>query len=370
MSSLSSVLFKDYFTVSRDILDCDRFEDLYFAALHGLERVLEAATSCLLLAPEKGPKRLFIGGLSHGVDEVGLARYLADYQTLDPLARSTFRALTSAKSEVSILDQLVDYRTFRQSKFYNEFYRPNDVHHVLGIGVRCGIDTIGVVGLHRPEGRPAFTAEDLEKARLFVPALSASLTKTMVLDRLHERDWLIGTLSDKQDLEAILILDERLSLIFANKLVATILGKPPLLGQSAGVALPEPLVEACLEAREGVTASLAIQREFTLPQGLRLKAVVEPLVGDDRRIRYLIKISKALGDTVSTDALAGMGLTKRETTIADLVATGLSNPQIADRLGISVRTVENHLRSVFDKAGVNNRTALACRMSGRTSSIV
>lgn len=55
-------------------------------------------------------------------------------------------------------------------------------------------------------------------------------------------------------------------------------------------------------------------------------------------------------------------LTGRETEVADAVAMGLSNKQVAERLGISVRTVENHLRSIFAKLDVASRTALGATL--------
>jgi DNA-binding CsgD family transcriptional regulator/tetratricopeptide (TPR) repeat protein len=52
-------------------------------------------------------------------------------------------------------------------------------------------------------------------------------------------------------------------------------------------------------------------------------------------------------------------LTPREMEVLRLVAVGLSNPQIAERLVLSVRTVEAHLRSIFAKLEVTSRTAAA-----------
>jgi ATP/maltotriose-dependent transcriptional regulator MalT len=51
------------------------------------------------------------------------------------------------------------------------------------------------------------------------------------------------------------------------------------------------------------------------------------------------------------------GLTGRELEVLQLVANGLSNTEIAERLVLSERTVHAHLRSIFDKLGVNTRTA-------------
>ncbi|HEY2449570.1 MAG TPA: helix-turn-helix transcriptional regulator, partial [Mycobacterium sp.] len=51
-------------------------------------------------------------------------------------------------------------------------------------------------------------------------------------------------------------------------------------------------------------------------------------------------------------------ITSREIEIAELVAAGLSNRQIADRLFVSVRTAEGHLYRIFTKLGINSRDQL------------
>ena len=57
-------------------------------------------------------------------------------------------------------------------------------------------------------------------------------------------------------------------------------------------------------------------------------------------------------------ALQGVeGLTEREREILALVADGLTNRAIAQRLGIATRTVEYHLGQIFQRLGVNSRAA-------------
>jgi DNA-binding CsgD family transcriptional regulator/tetratricopeptide (TPR) repeat protein len=52
-------------------------------------------------------------------------------------------------------------------------------------------------------------------------------------------------------------------------------------------------------------------------------------------------------------------LTRREREIADLVAQGLTNRQIAKRLFLSERTAQNHVQHILDKLGLDNRSQVA-----------
>ena len=51
------------------------------------------------------------------------------------------------------------------------------------------------------------------------------------------------------------------------------------------------------------------------------------------------------------------GLTVREVEILRLVAAGMTNRQTAERLGLSIRTVDAHLRSIYAKLGIKSRSA-------------
>ncbi|MCT0198130.1 response regulator transcription factor [Synechococcus sp. CS-1325] len=51
-------------------------------------------------------------------------------------------------------------------------------------------------------------------------------------------------------------------------------------------------------------------------------------------------------------------LSGRELEIIELVATGLTNQDIAAQLMISKRTVDNHVSNIFSKTGAKNRVAL------------
>lgn len=58
-------------------------------------------------------------------------------------------------------------------------------------------------------------------------------------------------------------------------------------------------------------------------------------------------------------------LTPTEREVVEEVCAGRSNGQVAERLGISRRTVEAHLRSIYAKVGVATRLALALEYKQR-----
>jgi DNA-binding NarL/FixJ family response regulator len=69
-----------------------------------------------------------------------------------------------------------------------------------------------------------------------------------------------------------------------------------------------------------------------------------------------------VGRAAGADSAAGQAdsdeLTSREREIASLVAGGLSNRGIADRLFISRRTVDAHVNHIYAKLGISSRVQL------------
>lgn len=72
-------------------------------------------------------------------------------------------------------------------------------------------------------------------------------------------------------------------------------------------------------------------------------------------------VAYALGEQTTDKSAAGSGatLTKRERQVADLVAKGLSNRQIATKLVISQRTAQGHVENILTKLGFTSRAQIA-----------
>ena len=78
--------------------------------------------------------------------------------------------------------------------------------------------------------------------------------------------------------------------------------------------------------------------------------------------RTAIAIEHASGPRSATLRLEVRGVTAREREVATLLARGLTNAEIADALVLSPHTVQDHVKSLFEKVGVASRRELVARV--------
>jgi two-component system response regulator DegU len=97
----------------------------------------------------------------------------------------------------------------------------------------------------------------------------------------------------------------------------------------------DTLVKAIREVKDG--------RTYIQPSVAKM--VAEELHSDDDEVTCRLKKIKSL--------------TKREYEVLTLIAEGLNNKDIADKLFISEKTVKNHVSNIFKKIGVNDRIQAA-----------
>lgn len=120
--------------------------------------------------------------------------------------------------------------------------------------------------------------------------------------------------------------------------------------EGAGESLPAIVVATSYDYPQYVEAALRLGAV-----GYVLKtAPVDDLLDAIRRA--------ALGKlSFDVRPMAGARLSSREREVVAAVVNGSSNDEIASLLGISPKTVESHLRRLFERHGVASRTELATR---------
>lgn len=96
-----------------------------------------------------------------------------------------------------------------------------------------------------------------------------------------------------------------------------------------------------------------------LADGVRVVAAGEALLAPSVTRRLITEFAK-LSDTRVFTSSAGTGeLTERETEVLVLIAQGLSNAEIADRLIIAESTIKTHVSRILVKLGLRDRTQAA-----------
>jgi DNA-binding CsgD family transcriptional regulator len=80
-------------------------------------------------------------------------------------------------------------------------------------------------------------------------------------------------------------------------------------------------------------------------------------------------VPRRSGEAGAPPDLAALGVTAREADVLRLVADGLTNREIGERLFLSPRTVEKHVERLLAKTGVHNRSQLVARAARRDTTL-
>jgi DNA-binding NarL/FixJ family response regulator len=128
-----------------------------------------------------------------------------------------------------------------------------------------------------------------------------------------------------------------------------------------------PLASARARLAEGKALAAAGERQEAVRALVAAESALD-IFGAVRRRDEAVRELRRLGHRVVRPAgAAGAGsLTPRESEIAELVAAGRTNREVAEQLVLSTRTIEAHLRNIYGKLGVRSRVELAREVQAPT----
>ena len=262
-----------------------------------------------------------------------------------------FGALARSPTPAASLSEATDGDLDRSLR-HRELKRPHGFGDELRAALSDDWATWGGLALLRADDRGPFEASDAVLLATVSPILAEGIRRTMLLDRVSSRDEPVGL--------AVLAPDDSLTLVNAEaEAWLAELGRP-----GPGEALPTVVRAVATAARgiaEGRLAADRLARARVRTESGRWLVVRGSTLGDDDSLTAVIFEPAGAHELAPLIANA-YALTDRERTVTQLVAHGLPTDAIAARLHLSPWTVQDHLKSIFEKTGVGSRGELVARL--------
>lgn len=351
-----------------------RFKQLCCLGLGG-EAVMPALLAELReFIPSFGSTFFFLderGTLSNVYDENPEAPPLAQlyvqefYNRPDREMGAGFGDALSRRLGVQGIEEIVkvEMRTFYRSDLYNLIYRPLAYDGMIRLPCWDHKQPRGGLMLSRSPGEGHFTPEEKRHLAALEPFFTHALR-------------------DRHNAEVALVDSGKSGLIIADPtgqvMYASVEGRRLLffathpridedIAAQRWVILPQTLVQLCVNLAKvfsgDALASVPAYHHRNVWGGFGFDADwLDGINGTSGLIAITIRHEEPLPLKMMR-VVAGLPLTRRQSEVCFLMATGATNDTIAEQLGISKHTVVAHGRWIYEELGVHSRSQLMSRLS-------
>lgn len=226
-----------------------------------------------------------------------------------------------------------------------------DQEMIVALRTRGGV--WGAVSLYRQPRQPVFDPQELAFMQAVAPYLAEGA----------RRGLLVGEAADPEgpDSPGLVVLREDWNVESLTPGVARWLDELPDGDWEACGKLPPAVLSVAgraLRTAEHPDAPGEVALARVLSRTGRWMVLHGATLVTDGRRRVAVIIEAADPARISPLLMAAYGLTEREQDVTRLVLQGNSTAEIAERLVVSIQTVQQHLKSVFDKTDVRSRREL------------
>jgi DNA-binding CsgD family transcriptional regulator len=336
-------------------------EQYYAEVTARLRRVIASAATCwhtidpqTRLLTSDSPHELVNTGIftTDTVRAAGAGIVASEYFVSD---LNTFASLARKRVPVGTLSQATAGRPQRSTR-YQEVLAPAGIPHELRAAFVTRGRCWGAVHIARREGQPDFTSADVDALASITSLVAEGIRSSLRFDASRggpTRSLSPGLVLLSAGNEVELITPPARELLEAMRSGARRSHDetPPaaLLALAAFTRAPPAGAEGQTRTVAVPTASGWITLHGSLPDG--------PAVG-----RVAIVLERSVSPEATAVRLEAHGATAREREIAGLLAAGMTNSTIAERLVLSPYTVQDHIKSLFEKTAVSSRQELVARI--------
>ena len=245
-----------------------------------------------------------------------------------------------------------------RSRGWREHVEPYGAEQELLVALRARTGEVwGMLGLYRAPGQPEFERDELAFLRALAPHLAEGARRGLLVGEASE--------PDRPDAPGLVVLGADWSVESLTPGVERWLCELPDGDWEAQGKLPPAVLAVAGRAlrtaeNRDAPGEVALARVLS-SEGRWIVLHGASLVADGAR-RAAVIMEPADPARISPLLMSAYGLTDREQDVTRLVLRGDSTAQIARELCVSVHTVQQHLKSVFEKTGVRSRRELVGRV--------
>jgi DNA-binding CsgD family transcriptional regulator len=279
--------------------------------------------------------------------------YTLDLLAGDPLQALPRRLAPGAK--VVMITEDVGRQAYHRSDAYNLFYRPRDLEHVacawLSSNARYGEAGMTGILFGRAPGEEAFSRRDVALLREALPVLAAAVRRCQRTAVVDERRGALEMIAASSVGRPLIAFSRSGGVLWMSSPAATLLG-PRAMPPAALVDDAREL--AAFTDGSGERARLPrTARRFVLENGSVAHAHLSVARLPNEAV---VVLAELVAQAAAPDAL-----TRAERDVLRILALGVSNREIAERLVVSVETVRTHVARILAKTRTATRTEAAVK---------
>jgi DNA-binding CsgD family transcriptional regulator len=365
---LSAQDLREVLHLGRVALECGDTGEMLTETLSLLESVFRTGSSNFFFSRTSANELDYNRPFSNTIQDTSFELFRHYYHELDP-----FVAVLPASVAPRVLTtkQVITYKDFLAGEYYNDFLRPQAIYSQMSFFLWNNTQLLGCISLFRPKDAPVFSSVDRAKAELLLPYLSEALGKCLSVEAMKQQKMFLDCILDALPFQAVVLVNESFEPVHWSEKASAVLAELYDRGQAPhdGLNTFAKVLRFRLKGDGGQSNAscpcypvpLTRVRLTSAGNDRKAWAVLIPLMHQGRRVFAVCIRSQDEEEGVGR-ALAHLGFTSRETEVVLLLSRGLKNHEIGKQLYISEYTVENHLRSIFRKLGVSNRTAATRRL--------
>lgn len=273
-----------------------------------------------------------------GLDEFPEEWLRAEYLDDDV---NQLRDLVASAEGVSTLHELTGGDPSGTRRWQANITLGGDQELLLRLGTHGG-EVWGALGLYREPGSPMFDQDDKRFLRAISAPLAEGARRSLVFGEASEPDW-----PDGPGLVIVGSDGEISSMTEAGQI---------WLSRLFGDKRTDPV--PVLTAARAAAAGEDVEARIRVPDGPWLTLSAARLMGSSD---VAVLLQPARPARIFDLLMSAHGLTSRERDVVAMVLEGRPTAGIATALQMSPHTVQEHLKSVFDKMGVRSRRELVAQ---------